>query len=603
MKLVSLTIKNFRSYANKTVIKFDDLTTIIGKNDIGKSTIMEALEIFFNNETVKIDSTDKNVWSNSQDIEIACEFTDLPDKIIIDVKSHTTLQDEYLLSKDNTLHILKRFSTKTSKPKESVFALALHPSKEHYSDLLELTNAKLKQRLIKLNINTTDVSQNINNLMRKAIWDSCDDLQLEEREVPLNGDETKQIWDVLKSRLPQFALYQSDRASKDSDSEVQDPLKTAIDHILASPEIQIKLQEIVDIIQQTATNIAQETHSVLKMLNKDLASQLVPEFKNDPKWSSLFSLTLRDENFIPVNKKGSGVRRMILISFLIAEANRRKSIDQRNNIIYAIEEPETSQHPHFQKLLLNALYSISNRVGCQIVLTTHSPGLTSMLPLNSFRYIKKNTDGLNEILENGDTMYKEIVEELGIVPDNRVKLLICVEGPTDVHALKILSSALNKDDSTIIDLSSDPRVAFVPLGGGTLNFWVEKNYLGNLNRPEFHLYDGDKDSYIIEIEKVKARNDKSTGIVTKRLMMENYLHPKAIQDGLGISIQVNGSDNIVKKIKDDLSNPYGRESTIKKLLSQHAFPLMTGELIRESDPDGEIESWFRTIAKMIDDTI
>jgi hypothetical protein len=532
--------------------------------------------------------------------KIACEFTDLPDKIIIDVKSHTSLQDEYLLSKDLTLHILKRYSTKAAKPKESVFALAMHPSKELYSDLLELNNTKLKQRLNKLNINTAEVSQNVNNLMRKAIWESCDDLQLEEREVPLNGDETKQIWDVLKRSLPQFALYQSDRASKDSDSEVQDPLKRAIDQILATDEIQIKLQEIVDTIRQVATSIAQETHNVLKMLNNDLASHLVPEFRNDPRWSSLFSLTLRDENFIPVNKKGSGVRRMILISFLIAEANRRMSSEQRNNIIYAIEEPETSQHPHFQKLLLNALYSISNRAGCQIVLTTHSPGLTSMLPVNSFRYIKKSTDGPNVILDNGDDMYKEIVEELGIVPDNRVKLLICVEGPTDVQALKIFSSALNKNDRSIIDLSIDPRVAFVPLGGSTLNFWVEKNYLANLNRPEFHLYDGDKDSYKIEIEKVKARKDGSTGAFTRRLMMENYLHPKAIRDGLGITIQVNESDNIVKKIKDDPGNPYGKENTIKKLLSQHAFPLMTSELIRESDPDGEIESWFRTIAKMIE---
>lgn len=197
-------------------------------------------------------------------------------------------------------------------------------------------------------------------------------------------------------------------------------------------------------------------------------------------------------------------------------------------------------------------------------------------------------------------MYKEIVEELGIVPDNRVKLLICVEGPTDVQALKILSSALNKEDDTIIDLSTDQRIAFVPLGGGTLSFWVEKNYLGKLNRPEFHLYDGDKDSYKIEIDKVNARNDSSTGVTTKRLMMENYLHPKTIQDGLSITIEFNGSDNIMKKIKDDKSNQYEKPATIKKLLSQHAFPLMTSKLIRESDPDGEIESWFRKIVDMVE---
>ena len=39
MKLVSLTLKNFRCFKNETTVTFDDLTTIIGKNDIGKSTM------------------------------------------------------------------------------------------------------------------------------------------------------------------------------------------------------------------------------------------------------------------------------------------------------------------------------------------------------------------------------------------------------------------------------------------------------------------------------------------------------------------------------------------------------------------------------------
>ena len=48
MKIVSLKIKNFRGYKDLTEIKFDNLTVFVGKNDIGKSTILEALDIFFN---------------------------------------------------------------------------------------------------------------------------------------------------------------------------------------------------------------------------------------------------------------------------------------------------------------------------------------------------------------------------------------------------------------------------------------------------------------------------------------------------------------------------------------------------------------------------
>ncbi|RWD01440.1 MAG: hypothetical protein EOS58_25550 [Mesorhizobium sp.] len=53
MILVTVTLANVRAYRQETRIEFGDLTTIICRNDVGKSTILEALEIFFNGESVK----------------------------------------------------------------------------------------------------------------------------------------------------------------------------------------------------------------------------------------------------------------------------------------------------------------------------------------------------------------------------------------------------------------------------------------------------------------------------------------------------------------------------------------------------------------------
>lgn len=47
MKLVSVEIENIRCYKDPVKVQIDNLTTFIGKNDIGKSTVLEALEIFF----------------------------------------------------------------------------------------------------------------------------------------------------------------------------------------------------------------------------------------------------------------------------------------------------------------------------------------------------------------------------------------------------------------------------------------------------------------------------------------------------------------------------------------------------------------------------
>lgn len=48
MKIHKITLENFRGYRNPTTIEFNDLTVFVGRNDIGKSTILEALDLFFN---------------------------------------------------------------------------------------------------------------------------------------------------------------------------------------------------------------------------------------------------------------------------------------------------------------------------------------------------------------------------------------------------------------------------------------------------------------------------------------------------------------------------------------------------------------------------
>ena len=130
MRLKSVSIKNFRCYRDEVSVSFNDLTTFVGKNDIGKSSVLEALEIFFNNDTVKIEPGDANIYSGDKKIYITCEFEDLPEKLSLDAGAETTLADEYLLTATGTLKIQKQFDCKAKTPSEEVFALAWHPQAE-----------------------------------------------------------------------------------------------------------------------------------------------------------------------------------------------------------------------------------------------------------------------------------------------------------------------------------------------------------------------------------------------------------------------------------------------------------------------------------------
>src|SRR5574344_791202 len=114
MKLKSLSIENFRGYKDRTTIDFNDLTVLVGKNDIGKSTVLEALDIFFNDGKglIKLDKNDINIRSKNEgknDVVFSISFSDLPSKVIIDETNETNLASEYLLNSKGDLEIVKTF--------------------------------------------------------------------------------------------------------------------------------------------------------------------------------------------------------------------------------------------------------------------------------------------------------------------------------------------------------------------------------------------------------------------------------------------------------------------------------------------------------------
>ncbi|MCO6465963.1 MAG: AAA family ATPase [Bradyrhizobiaceae bacterium] len=521
MKLVSVAIKNFRCYREEVHVAIDNLTTFVGKNDIGKSSILEALEIFFNNETVKIEQGDANIYNDDKEISITCEFDDLPQTLSLDAGAGTTLADEYLLTTSGTLKIRKVYDCKPKSPGTEVYIIARHPTAKGVDSLLEMKEKDL-QKLV--SDGKLDVPQKGNPGMRKALWAACGDLELrDDVTIPVGKKEDgKRIWEQLANHLPMFALFQSDRNSRDSDGEVQNPMKAAVATAIA--EVQSEISVIQEKVKERAEEIARLTYEALKSIDPTLAKELTPQFANPTpsKWTGLFSVNMDTDDGIPLNKRGSGVRRLVLVSFFKAAAER-KLAGSRRGIIYAIEEPETAQHPNNQQILQASFKSLASEEGYQVILTTHSPGFASELPVDSIRFVTRDVDDIPRI-EAGADVFGPVAKTLGLVPDSRVKVLVCVEGPTDVAAMKCLSRVLHIHDSTLPDLSGDERVAFIPLGGSSLKHWVSEQYLKGLGKPEVHIYDNDVPAYEESVRRVNERGDGSWAQLMIKHEMESYLH-------------------------------------------------------------------------------
>lgn len=605
MKLIAVSLKNFRGYKHEQWINFGDLTTVVGRNDAGKSTILEALDIFLDGGVVKPDITDKNVFTEENYFEIGCKFSELPSSLILDAQAETSLAAEHLLDADGHLHIRKRWVCATAKPKEEVHAVCQHPTNKDLDNLLALGNTALKN-LAKDRLNAETwaaVNKSKNPELRSALWES-ENLVLGKTVVPLTKEDGGKIWNRLAMHLPHFALFQSDRKSTDADNEVQEPMKLAIAAALAEEAVQDLLAEVVEAVRSRATELASRTHEALAEIDSALADGLIPDFKSDPRWNSLFSVALQGANGVAVNKRGSGVRRLILVSFFKAEAKRKLDANNKSSVIYALEEPETSQHPKNQRILLDSFTTMAEAPGTQLILTSHSPGFVSHLPAESLRYVQKDDQtGAPAITEGTTETWTELADELGVQPDNRVVVLICVEGPHDVTSLQRLSLALhNSNPEKYPNLATDHRFAFVPQGGGTLGQWVSNRYLMGFGRKEFHLYDGDVAAYKTAAGEVNLRGDGSYAVTTKRLMMENYLHPDAIHDGLGVTITFGHQDNVVDLVVAATRNTDGvwamNRSTVKGRLAGDAFGHMTAARIDETDPDGEVRGWFEQLVEM-----
>lgn len=581
MKLVGVKLRNFRGYKEETYIDFENFTAFVGKNDAGKSTVLEALEIFFNNKIVVCEKEDLSVNHEDEDqlIEITCLFQPFADSLSIDTSSKTTLESEYLLNGENLLEIKKVFKATTAKPKHSTFIVCNHPSEKDYNDLLGLKITELKNRAKQLDINEVDYDARSSVSIRKAIWSNLDDLKLEKKDLLVDKEDSKKIFDKLVAYLPYYALFQSDRSSSDSDKEITDPMKVAIQKALQ--DVEIELQKVKNEVKKKAMETASKTLEKLKDMNSELANSLIPEFKTEPNFDSLFKLTINSDNDIPMNKRGSGVRRLVLLNFFRAEAERQLSeSEEASSIIYAFEEPETSQHPSHQKMLVEAFLNISRKPNAQVIMTTHTPAICGLLPVESLRLVDSE-DNRKVVKYNSDDVYEKIADMLGVLPEpftSNAKALVLVEGKSDVIFLRQTANKL-KEASYIDFTFEDKNIALVPIGGcGNLKHWITQRIAEQFSIPWGILLDSDKGTAEESHNTTQIQNLRGKGIkayITRKREPENYIDIGCLREEV-FSEPFSDTEDVKKKINSAIK--MSENDVLEKL-----WPKMTVDQIRSAE--------------------
>lgn len=529
MILKTIILKNYRGYNGEHRIDVSSgITALIGKNDAGKSTLLEALDIFYGES--KPELTDLNIYANEREMAFGAVFTELPKTVSVDTSATTSLQDEYLVNKDGDFEVVIKYPCTAStvgKPEQNIYCQ--HPTSDKYADLLKLKLPELKARGKELGAKAED--ERVNNLWRKSIWAQSPSLDI--KEVALNIDEfdtkAKAIYTNIEALFPQFFLFRVDRQTSDGDAEAKDPMQLAVKE--AQKEFQPDIQALILKIQGRVDEVATRALEKLKEMDATLATSLKPELKKAPTWS--FDYKINDDRGVSLNKRGSGTRRLVLLNFFRAEAER-KSQQGSGNIIYAIEEPETSQHPNNQEMIIDSLLELSQDDTRQVIITSHSPHLVEKLPHESVRFIEFDNIAKNTTIDSDKGGLMKAAESLGIHSKQRfgsAKAVVLVEGRSDDYFLSHASKTLKTSGDIADDHIGSHKVEILSAGGcGNVAFWVQKTTLESLGLPFFVFLDSDR----LSATSTQTKNEKLVADIiasgkkaatTRKREIENYIDP------------------------------------------------------------------------------
>ena len=605
MILKRLKLKNFRGYTNATIDFDSDMNVIIGRNDVGKSTILEALEIFFNSEKIKIDFSDLSVYNSEPVIEISCCFDVGDGKILVDATNYSSCKDEFLLNDEGFLeikHIWDCSKGKITASSQKTYIVAMYPTKydppfiqEKISDLQKRYDLYKDEPIYVPETRTKSAE------LRKAIYakELNDPIAKALIDIDISKEDGKKIWESISKQLPMFCLFESDRKNTDKDAEIQDPLKAVTKSVVADMEDQItQMQKEVKL---KVEEIGRKTIEKLSELDSNIAQSIKPIVTLKPIDSS-FSFDLVSDNDIPLNKRGSGVRRLILLSYFRADAEERLRENNNRQMIYAIEEPETSQHPDYQRMILSTLLELSEKDTHQIIITSHTPEIAKMVNINQLIFITKNEHGQPHIEKDEKIKIKHIAESLGILPYAKTKTVIYVEGQNDVNFLTNINCNI-PELKAIVDLS-DKDFSLIPLKGGNLIDWVNKDYFNESPIKEIYIVDNDVPTYVEMINNINIEKDgRRFGWHTNRKEMENYIAPELIENEFSIDLskyKENWSSTDVPKalldlVENEIRNSNKREIIIKQILNKKVANKITKKILEEMNCWDEIKNWFMRI--------
>ena len=569
MKLKEFRIEKYRTVENLTLC-MADLLILIGENNCGKSNILRALELFYQDSVRGIDEECYCFKDCSTPISIALTY----DRIEELEKQHKVLGNWIYNDEIKVKKIIQQ-DPDTGKHTMQFFGWQAKPAEVHF-DLDRFEEYKSDIKKIVEDLGLPDYFRNEKGAVIQGSYRSGVQAHIEKGLVEM-GDPG---WianpggykEVFGSLLPRFYLVPAVRDAQDESKTTQQTVFGKLINDLTNrivsknpkfEEVKQQIEGLRKYLNKLPDGDESERLQEIKDLESTLSTMIsenIPDTRVEieivtPELIDLFKDTIVNiDDSLPtsIDAKGHGLQRALIFAYIRAYAKfigETEISEGRGplfgNFILAIEEPELYLHPNGQRKMFNVLEKICKTD--QVILCTHSNFFVNMHNYNNIVIVKRDNNGptgacqyVGDIFEaeedDSKKRLRKVFRCLSLFDLSRsemffAKKVIIVEGDTEKFIIPFCASELAELDKKY-DLTAN-NICVVESGGKN-NIHIFMRVLNKFEIPYVVLHDVDALSFP---EDKPGKTDKETAELN--IFKENDFIRAALAEDIGKIIKVN----------------------------------------------------------------
>ncbi len=475
MKLTKVRVKNYKCIHDSTEFDIDDITCLVGKNESGKTAILETLHKFNPFDTTDPVSTK---FDHSKDDPVKIPTASKLEDNIVEATFFLEQEDieeiekfitcKCINSSDPTITLSRGYS-------DNVPSVVKYDFEVDLDAIIKKISAATK---IKANSSVKDPTKLTKDLLTKLDSSENDHYYRILEQIASSNLRDYIFASILRARIPKFIYFDQykypqmsgvieisglfSRIQEGKTSPVDQPIVEILNLAKVNYDVLISAQSD----NERGIEIKKAVNAVNKELNKILESWSQHKIycMESEILSSNLSIYIKDrknpESYLtrkPFESESQGFR--WFFSFLMTQ--KHFYTDNDDDIILLLDEPGLSLHAKAQNDLLQFFEDeLASRH--QVIYTTHSPFMIDLGHLNRVRTVEnKSLEEESDQLKYSESGTKVSPDVLSAGKDTLIPLqsalgydisqgliisknFLIVEGKSDEIYIKVISSLLEK---------------------------------------------------------------------------------------------------------------------------------------------------------------